>query len=143
MIISTKDGSCLATGTVTKKGGEMKYMGEKQIPKYRFSVRFENKKDKTGEWKSRYIDCELFGENECKNAPKLSGGEMVMCAGHLYTSRYKGNDGEDKESTVLQCDFVAVGGNAAQIAAQMPMQEPSGFQEADDFDDEDPATLPF
>lgn len=139
MIIVSKD-NCLATGTVTKKGGEMKYMGEKKIPKYIFSICLERKKDENGEWQSKYLDCELFGK-KAENAPRVSAENMVLCAGKLVKQSWKGKEGEERSKTYLDCDFVMVSGNAAQIAAQMPMQEPQGFQDADDFDDS--GDLPF
>lgn len=141
MIIVSKDGNCLATGTVTKKGGNIQYVGDKGIPKYKFSICIENKKGEDGKWQSKYIECELFGK-KAEIAPRVSADNMVLCAGRLNTSTYKGRDGQEKTAHILSCDFVMVSGNAAQNAAQMPMQEPHGFQEMMDEDD-DSETLPF
>lgn len=140
MIICAKD-NCLASGTVTKKGGEMAYIGEKHTPKYSFSIQIENKKGEDGQWKSKYLDCSLFGK-KADNAPTLNGGEMVLCAGKLSTRTWQGREGEEKTSTVLECDFVTVASNGVQNAVQRQVaSEPHGFQEVDDLEDE--ATLPF
>lgn len=140
MIICAKD-NCLASGTVTKKGGEMEYVGEKRTPKYRFSIQIENKKGEDGQWHSKYLDCSLFGKKS-ESAPALNGGEMVLCAGKLSTRTWQGREGEEKTSTVLECDFVTVASNVPKNAAQrQAANEPQGFQEVDDSEVE--GILPF
>lgn len=139
MIICAKD-NCLASGTVTKKGGEMKYIGERNIPKYCFSICIKNEKCEDGEWRAEYLDCELFGKKS-ENAPLLTGGEMVLCAGKRSTRRWKGREGEDRTSTILDCDFVMVAPKGPQNVAQKPSANPQGFQEMDD--EEADGDLPF
>lgn len=140
MIICAKD-NCLASGTVTKNGGEMAYIGEKRTPKYTFSIQIENKKGEDGQWHSKYLDCSMFGK-KAESAPTLNGGEMVLCAGKLFTRTWQGREGEEKTSTVLECDFVTVASNGPQNAAQrQSANEPQGFVEMDDSEDE--GILPF
>lgn len=140
MIICAKD-NCLASGTVTKKGGEMAYIGEKRTPKYTFSIQIENKKSEDGQWHSKFLECSLFGK-KADNAPALNGGEMVLCAGKLSTRTWQGREGEEKTSTVLECDFVTVASNRHQNAAQRKVaNEPQGFQEVDEEDMD--GELPF
>lgn len=140
MIICAKD-NCLASGTVTKKGGEMTHIGEKCTPKYTFSIQIENKKGEDGQWHSKYLDCSLFGK-KAESAPTITGGEMVLCAGKLSTKTWQGREGEEKTSTVLECDFVMVGSNGPQNAVQRQVaNEPQGFQEMDDSEVD--GILPF
>ena len=131
-------GNCIASGTVTSKGGEFTFIGQRSTPKFKFSVRVENRKDENGEWASKYLDCELFGKY-AEKAPDLSGGEMVLCAGQLETRNWAGRDGEPRTSTTLKCDFVTVASvGSGRMDATPP--EPGGFLEADDEEDGD---LPF
>lgn len=142
MIICAK-GNCLASGTVTKKGGEMAYIGEKRTPKYTFSIQIESKKGEDGQWHSKFLDCSMFGK-KADNAPALSGGEMVLCAGKLSTRQWEGREGDVKTSTVLECDFVSVASNVAQNAAHgKVVKEPQGFQEVEEDEDLDENSLPF
>lgn len=126
MVIVAKE-NCLATGTVTKNGGEMLYFGEKKIPKYRFSLCVKEKK---GETPAKYLNCDVFGY-KANSTPKVSSGDMVLCAGELQTSKWTGKDGQERTNTVLQCDFVMVSKKAAHNAAQTQM---NGFQPEEDFD---------
>lgn len=139
MIIVSKDNNCLATGTVTSKGGKMQYVGEKGIPKYTFSLCIDRKQDENGKWESKYLDCELFGK-KATIAPRVNADNMVLCAGKLTKQSWKGKDGDEKSKTVLSCDFVMVSVNAAQNAVQTPMQETQGFQE---MIDENDGEIPF
>lgn len=133
MEIALKDNR-LITGTVTRKGAEMLYVGEKKIPKLRFSVCLETKRDPDGKFNSRYMDCELFGR-KAEIAPKISAESMVLCAGKISRPSWKGRDGEEHSKEVLDCDFVMVSGNAMQKA----VQGTKFFQEMDEEDGD----LPF
>ena len=137
-MILTAKGNCIASGPVTSKGGELTYIGERQTPKYKFSIRIENKRDENGEWASKYLDCELFGK-DVERAPDLNGGEMVLCAGRLETRLWTGKDGDQRTATSLKCDFVAVANGRMPSANQPPENQPSGFAEIDDDDGD----LPF
>lgn len=140
MIICAKE-NCLASGTVTKKGGEMAYIGEKRTPKYTFSIQIENKKGEDGQWHSKFLECSLFGK-KAESAPVLNGAEMVLCAGKLSTRTWQGREGEEKTSIVLECDFVTVASNGVQNAVQRQVaSESQGFQEIDDSEEE--GILPF
>jgi len=135
-MIMTAKGNCIASGPVTSRGGELKYIGEQRTPKYSFAVRVENKKDENGQWASKFLDCELFGE-DALYAPELHGREMVLCAGRLETRSWTGRDGETRTSTSLKCDFVMVAGGNAQKPDKPPEREQ--FSELDDDDGD----LPF
>lgn len=139
-MIMTAKGNCIASGPVTSRGGELTYIGERQTPKYRFSIRVESKKDEKGEWASKFLDCELFGE-DAQRAPVLNGREMVLCAGRLETRSWTGRDGEPRTSTSLRCDFVMVADRGAQKQDKPPCIPPDVEQFTElEYDD---GELPF
>lgn len=142
MILSLKSG-CLASGRVTKSGGELTFIGDRGTPKYKFSVQVENEKDENGEWKSRFLDCELFGK-AAEAAPEIHGGDLVFCTGKLETRTWNGRDGEPRSATSLKCDFVTVASSSA------PSAKPAGrgvdvYPEAGEFAEigEEDGELPF
>lgn len=123
MILSLKSG-CLASGRVTKSGGELTFIGDRGTPKYKFSLQVENQKDENGEWKSRFLDCELFGKS-AEAAPEIHGGDLVFCTGKLETRAWTGRDGEPRSATSLKCDFVTVASSGGVGRTAEPAQ-PAG-----------------
>lgn len=116
MILNLKSG-CLASGRVTRSGGELVFIGERRTPKYHFSIQVENQKDESGEWKSRFLDCELIGK-AAEAAPEIHGGDLVLCTGKLETRIWNGRDGEPRSSTSLKCDFVTVASSGRRADAE-------------------------
>lgn len=150
MILSLKSG-CLASGRVTKNGGELIFIGDRGTPKYQFSVQVENWKDENGEWKSRFLDCELFGK-AAEAAPEIHGGDLVFCTGKLETRTWNGRDGEPRSATSLKCDFVTVASSGRRAGAEDagPSAKPAGrgvdvYPETDEFAEigEEDGELPF
>lgn len=143
MILNFKTG-CLATGRVTKTGGEMTFIGERATPKYKFSIQISNEKDENGEWHSKYLDCEFFGK-AAESAPEIHGGNMVMCAGKLETREWTGRDGEPRTTTTMKCDFAVTqnaGAGGTPRAAGKPVDvypDESDFAEINEEEGE----LPF
>lgn len=135
MIIKTRDGGCIAAGPATRKGGELTYVGAKQIPKYSFSIRTKNEKDESGEWRSEFLSCEFFGES-AKSAPTINGGDMVLAAGTIETRTYTGRDGEERTAVTLRCEYASVSAGGELGYSGDPMQP--AFDEL-----EDDGELPF
>lgn len=150
MILSLKSG-CLASGRVTRSGGELTFIGDRRTPKYKFSVQVENRKDENGEWKSRFLDCELFGK-DAEAAPEIHGGDLVFCTGRLENRTWTGGDGKPRSAVSLKCDFVAVASSGRRADAEEAgaAARPVGrgvdvYQDAGEFAEmgEEDGELPF
>lgn len=133
-IILQKD-NCQVSGSVTRKGGEMMYVGANKTPMYQFSVCYRNDQMSDGKWDTRYITCKTFG-NRALKMPNIKGGDDVFCLGVHKKNRFKKRDGTEKESDELICDFVLLGSTGNQQASV-----PHGFQEVDDSEMD--GDLPF
>lgn len=133
-IILQKD-NCQISGSVTKRGGEMLYVGANKTPMYQFSVCYRNDQMPDGKWNARYITCKTFG-NRALKMPNIKGGDDVFCSGVQKKNKFKMRDGTERESDELICDFVLLGSTGNQSASA-----PKGFQDIPT--DEDMGDLPF
>ena len=139
MILYTKDG-CIASGTVTSKGGVLSYIGDRGTPKFSFSIQYANEKRADGTWKRSYMDCEIFGQ-QAEDAPALEGREMVLVCGRIEDRAWTGRDGEKRVSRTLKCDFLTVsGGGGERSVRPVAVSPPDNF---DSLDGDDGGDLPF
>lgn len=141
MIIIAKDNSCLASGTVTKKGAELRHVGKAQIPKLSFSVCIENKKGEGGEYKPKYLECELFGQKRVDEAPKIIGGSMILCAGTISNRKWTDREGAERTFTTLECDSVFV--SPKSYYDDESMDYANSAQGFHDIDEDSEGDLPF
>lgn len=109
MILVGPNGDAIMTGKVTSAGGELKYIGKNKVPVYSFSIMVSFHKDENNEWKTKYIDCEVFGA-AMGRAPKLIGSEFVLCTGKYSRYNWKRTDGQTKICERLKCDGVMLFG---------------------------------
>ena len=83
MILVFKGGDCIAAGPATSRGSELKYLGDRQTPKYTVSIRVKNEKREDGTWASEYLDCCVWRE-AAENMPEIGKGELVFAVGKLH-----------------------------------------------------------
>lgn len=130
MLIRTETG-CIASGRVVKNGGELKFAGKVKVPIYKFTIVVGSWKDNAGEWHNKYLDCEFFGGEAVKNAPKVEGGNFVLCTGFFERKNYVRPDGSVKIIEKLKCEYCSIenSGNLIPSTDEMDPEDAVQFEE--------------
>lgn len=130
MILVFKGGDCIAAGPATSRGSELKYIGDRQTPKYTVSIRVKNEKREDGTWASEYLDCCVWRE-AAENMPEIGKGELVFAVGKLQSRKWVNNAGEEKTVNELTCDYLA-SASASGEAPYKPVIDAIPISAADD-----------
>lgn len=98
------DGSIMICGLVGRDA-ETKHVGEKNAVLTKFSVKVGEKVEGQEKKQAVWVNCTCWNDMG-KAASTLKKGDYVFAIGRIHKSTYTGNDGQQRESTELVCEFL-------------------------------------
>lgn len=133
MIIQTKSGAAIITGTVCKEDAKLSTIGQKGTKKYSFCVKSTYRQE-DGQYHSDFINCSVIGRDADKQ-PVLCRDDHVLVCGQMKSREYNG-----KTYTELDADFII-----PQSLTHAPDSQTPAFPSQPDFSElgDGDGELPF
>ena len=144
MQIRTKSGAVIAAGRLKKNDPvEYREVGQSGTPLATFGLMVERGDQQRG-IQPVWLNCKAWREL-AKKIAVCPGGADVLVAGHIETETWTGRDGQQHNSEVCTCEFVAMAAFAS--GSSKPYEKPrpadvSAAEWSDNPEDTD-GELPF